>query len=152
MRTAALLLVLSLAGCSAASDVVANLPSPASPPSPSAPAVDITGTWAGSEWGPMRLVQDTTGAVSGDLADYDYRSRIVGTVSGNRLTGYWTSPDGNSPCETSRDGTRYHGRIEFTFTGNRFMGRYSLCADDPNYFDPDNDASNGPYVEGERVR
>ncbi|MEM1055601.1 MAG: hypothetical protein AAGI52_08735 [Bacteroidota bacterium] len=152
MRVSILLALVALAGCSAASDVMATLPSPSAPTSPSGPSVDITGTWEGSEWGPMRLVQDTTGAVTGDLADYDYQSRIVGTVSGDRLTGYWTSPSGNSPCETSRDGTRYHGRIEFTFTGDRFMGRYSLCSDDPNYFDPDGEASNGPYVEGQRIR
>lgn len=153
MRLLVFAAALALAGCSAATDAIGSLPgAPASGPPSSAPTIDVTGTWEGPEWGPMRLTQDETGAVTGTLADYDYRTTISGTVSGNRFTGTWVAPDGNYACDTALRGSVHHGRIEFEFAGDTFQGRYSDCTAAPNYFAPVPASERGAYVEGRRVR
>ena len=100
---------------------------------PGCPALPIqAGQWASTYGtGPLRQV--------GNTIEYRYDSqdgRIVDTVynpSTRVLTGYWAEPSAARQCDTSRDGTRYWGRIIWTFAadGKSFSGSWSYCDAEP---------------------
>lgn len=58
-------------------------------------------------------------------------SRVIGTLSGHRLSGIWAETDSAQRCETSRDGTHYWGRIRFDFNDDftAFKGVWTYCED-----------------------
>ncbi|MBT5220315.1 MAG: hypothetical protein HOM16_12660 [Woeseia sp.] len=39
--------------------------------------------------------------------------RILGSIDGDKLVGYWVEDSGESPCETEKDGSLFWGRVSF---------------------------------------
>lgn len=99
--------------------------------------VYIAGTWS-SDWGDIRFQQKKDGKtqvvdknVSGSYSFYD-GSGIYGTMNGNVLEGYWVQPISTRKCASSQYGSRYWGKIRFTFSGNQFTGLSGYCDSEPD--------------------
>lgn len=60
--------------------------------------------------------------------------RIIGTISGNMLVGYWVEENAAQRCEQNRDGSPYWGRIRYQFTddGRAFTGIWGYCKAEPH--------------------
>jgi hypothetical protein len=65
--------------------------------------------------------------------------RIIGTVNGRKLEGYWIQDSGETPCETERDGSLFWGSVKFqaneSFT--EIGGAWGLCDQEPEGDDID---------------
>lgn len=59
---------------------------------------------------------------------------IVGQFNGSTLVGMWVEPSSARSCSTTVDGSKYWGRIEFTFNEDYsgFSGRWNYCDADPS--------------------
>ena len=107
---------------------------------PGGASPDIEGLW-GSTMGQLEFDvtdrRDNQGRlIARDVvAPYSRQnnSRVKGQLSGRVLTGYWTEPSSSVQCRTARDGTRYWGRVSFTFDaqGETFDGRWGYCEEAP---------------------
>ncbi len=54
--------------------------------------------------------------------------RLIFTkAAGHTLHGFWIEAGSERPCNLPIDGSYHWGRIEFTFAGDRFEGRWSYC-------------------------
>jgi hypothetical protein len=65
--------------------------------------------------------------------------RIIATVNGNELQGYWIGDSGENTCETERDGSVHWGKVRFTSSDdhNEMTGFWSLCDNEPEGDDAD---------------
>ena len=65
--------------------------------------------------------------------------RIIATVNGNELQGYWIADSGDNACDFERDGSVYWGKVNFTSSDdhNEMSGIWSLCDRDPEGDDAD---------------
>ncbi len=65
--------------------------------------------------------------------------RIIGTVDGNTLVGYWIQDSGESPCEAERDGSLYWGSVRFVANDSftEIDGVWGLCDKEPEGDDID---------------
>ncbi len=65
--------------------------------------------------------------------------RILGTVNGRVLDGFWVQDSGNSPCASDLDGSRYWGKVWFEANADftEIEGVWSLCDQDPEGDDAD---------------
>lgn len=59
--------------------------------------------------------------------------RILFTLSGNTMTGYWVENSSSSRCEFERDGSLYWGRIIYVFDEqfSSFAGGWGYCEAEP---------------------
>ncbi len=76
-----------------------------------------------------------SGSTSGILARYGTdRGRVLGTLRGSIIDGYWVETDSNEKCSTAKDGSYYWGRIVATLEarGPRFNGKWNYCDGTPN--------------------
>lgn len=92
-----------------------------------APSISMSGKW-NSDFGLAEMTENG-GQVTGSFPHED--GRIIGTRSGNRLTGRWIQSTSSRKCDTAVEGSYFHGRFEFDFTANEFVGRWSYCDDAP---------------------
>lgn len=97
----------------------------------------IAGNWS-SDWGDMRFnqkkdrkTQVVDPAVSGSYS-FDGKSRVYGIMDGNVLNGYWVQTSSIRDCGVSKHGSRYWGKIRFTFTENQFQGFLGYCDSEPD--------------------
>ncbi|MEZ5345083.1 MAG: tetratricopeptide repeat protein [Pyrinomonadaceae bacterium] len=91
---------------------------------PAGPSINVSGNWKHSSSGTLTLRQtgnQVTGTYPGD------NGRIVGTVSGNVVTGYWIENNSGVKCSTKRDGSYHWGRIRWEFSGDKFSGKWFYC-------------------------
>jgi hypothetical protein len=60
--------------------------------------------------------------------------RIVASKSGDAMVGYWGEDSSSTECPTELLGTKYWGRVNFTFDAARthFDGKWSYCDADPD--------------------
>lgn len=85
----------------------------------------IAGLWDSTEG---RLTLTVNGNnVSGTYPNDD--GRITGVLNGNVLNGYWSETHSAKACPVTMDGRLHWGRIQFTFTGDTFIGKYGYCND-----------------------
>lgn len=142
MRTFTLLtaLLITAAGCTQAerlareamstSGMPTNGSSPSTdgwPPTPTSTPVDVTGTWD-TDWGMMTLRQHEDGRVTGT---YDDGASTIDAVNdANTIDGYWVQRSSTRECDSSRNGSRHWGRVEFVLVErNRWLGKYGHCND-----------------------
>lgn len=86
----------------------------------------IKGTWVTS-WGVATFVDDPSGGTRGE---YSYKDgRIVGTLQGNTLHGYWIQADSKRKCARPREGSLHWGRVRVKFDDrfSAFSGASSRC-------------------------
>lgn len=87
----------------------------------------VSGKWT-SSFGLTELTE-SGGNVTGS---YPFENgKIIGKLSGNRLTGQWTQSTSARKCDAAVNGSYFHGRIEFDFTANEFNGKWGYCDDAP---------------------
>lgn len=84
-----------------------------------------------TSYGPLYLTP-TAGGFTGSYPDYGGELYAERTKS-NSYLGYWFQPQSEVTCVNVRDGSRFWGRINFVFAGDRFEGQWAYC-DEP--FDP----------------
>jgi hypothetical protein len=90
-------------------------------------AGNLAGTWD-TTFGLATLQQDGA-AVRGN---YSTDGRVEGTLQGNVLDGYWSQAWSQQPCDSEKLGTRFWGRLRWTFTDNNsFKGDYGFCEKEP---------------------
>ncbi len=67
---------------------------------------------------------------SNGMAD---NGRIIGTVNGHQLTGYWIQDSGDNPCIEERDGSLYWGMVRFVSNNDfsEITGAWGLCNQEP---------------------
>lgn len=60
--------------------------------------------------------------------------RIIGSVEGRDLQGYWVQDSGSRRCESEKDGSPYWGRVFFQANDDftEITGTWSLCDDEPS--------------------
>jgi hypothetical protein len=87
----------------------------------------VSGKWD-SDFGLTELSEQGT-KVTGSYATEN--GRILGTRSGNRLTGKWIQSNASRRCETAVNGSHFHGQFVFEFTANQFVGKWGYCDDIP---------------------
>lgn len=66
---------------------------------------------------------------------YEYAGgRLVGTINGSTVTGYWYQETSPIACRRSREGSSHYGSFSFRFSADRdgFTGRWSHCEDAPD--------------------
>ena len=92
------------------------------------PKPPVKETWATSE-GNLTL-QVLPYSFQG-IYDQD-NGRMVGTLGDGVWTGYWGEDSSGTECKTVVLGTKYWGRISFTFDKARkhFDGKWSYCDED----------------------
>ncbi len=63
----------------------------------------------------------------------DRNGSVWGTVSGNKFVGYWAKDHAGKACHGKTRGTKYWGRLTFTFNddGESFRGLWSYCNKKP---------------------
>ncbi len=112
LATMAVLLICSLTSCGKNADVAA-------PPSADlSVAKNYSGVWKTS-YGDVYFPKTTTKEVRGAFWSYPDSNgkadngRIIATISGKRLDGYWVEDSGDTPCETERDGSYNWGPVHF---------------------------------------
>ncbi len=89
---------------------------------------DIQGKWQ-SNWGEI-ILQQSGNNITGTYTTSN--GKIYGVLDGNTLTGYWTQDSASQSCSTAKYGTRYWGRIKFTFDQFKtFSGNWGYCDDPP---------------------
>lgn len=54
---------------------------------------------------------------------------ILGEMQGNVLQGIWIEDKANQRCKTAVNGRYYWGRVNITFSGTQFRGRWGYCDD-----------------------
>jgi surface antigen len=100
---------------------------------------DIEGLW-GSTMGQLEFNvterRDAQGQLHREVsAPYSRQnnSKVKGELRGAVLNGHWHEPSSSVQCATAREGTRYWGRIQFTFnpTGDTFSGKWGYCEEVP---------------------
>ena len=98
---------------------------------------NIAGVWQ-TTYGPLEFtvtdIKDANGAVIGKAASAPYKSEggtVSGELKGATLVGHWHEPHSSQACATKRGGTLYWGRIEFTFNGDSYDGRWGYCDEKP---------------------
>ena len=66
--------------------------------------------------------------------DQDNGRMIGAQTDGTTYAGYWGEDSSNTECPTSMLGTKYWGRITFTFDAARkhFDGKWGYCGDAPD--------------------
>ncbi|MFV1962500.1 MAG: hypothetical protein ACC658_11810 [Acidimicrobiia bacterium] len=59
--------------------------------------------------------------------------RLVGTIRGSIIEGYWVEAGSSEKCSTSKDGSYHWGRIVATLeaSGRRFNGKWGYCDENP---------------------
>ena len=57
--------------------------------------------------------------------------QMIGTLSGNALDGFWIEDKSDQKCATARNGRYFWGRIQITFNGDTFEGKWGYCDSDP---------------------
>lgn len=88
-------------------------------------SLSVQGKWS-SDFGEMELTE-AGGVVTGR---YSFEGgKVVGTLSGTRLTGHWIQSKSSRKCETSVEGSHFHGKMDFEFTGDKFTGKWGYCND-----------------------
>lgn len=89
----------------------------------------IAGIWKTSE-GRM-VIKHSHPDVSGEYAQDG--GRIIGTLDGQVLTGFWIENGSGVTCDTARDGSVHWGRIVFTFDEAfaSFAGKWGYCDQAP---------------------
>lgn len=67
---------------------------------------------------------------SNGMAD---NGRIIATVNGHTLSGYWVQDSGDNPCEEERDGSLYWGIVRFEANEDfsAIEGAWGLCGQEP---------------------
>lgn len=65
--------------------------------------------------------------------------RIIGTVNGRDLTGYWIQDSGDNPCAEEKDGSLYWGIVRFEANEDysEIEGVWGLCDQEPEGDDID---------------
>ena len=106
-------------------------PEPKPGPSPAPAGADFGGNWTSNQ-GDMALGQH------GDQVAGTYSSdngQVLGTVDGNRLSGYWGEASSMVKCDVERLGTKYWGRIVWVLSadGTHFDGNWSYCDEEPTH-------------------
>lgn len=104
-------------------------PKPVSPGKQiTSPAASIGGSWKDDESSEILTFPNVSqGFVQ---ASYTTRSgRIYGQLSNRRLNGVWTESVSRTACDTEKYGTKYWGRLSFTFDSSfaSFKGRWGHC-------------------------
>lgn len=84
---------------------------------------NIEGLWSSSE-GEIKLRQQGN-RVAGRYPNDN--GEIVGTLNNGTLSGFWIEDNSAQRCTTSKNGRYNWGRVELSFSGNRFTGRYGHC-------------------------
>jgi hypothetical protein len=106
---------------------------------PAVASPDITGLW-GSTMGQLEFNvterRDAQGLLHNDVsAPYSRQpnAKVKGELRGAVLTGHWHEPSSSVQCATAREGTRYWGRIQFTFnpSADTFSGKWGYCEEVP---------------------
>ncbi len=95
-------------------------------PCAQANAEGIGGVWSTSE-GKMTFPDVSSGSVR---APYTYdQGRIIGSIAGHVLTGYWVEAGSSQKCKYQKDGSYHWGRVEFTFNADftEFSGTWGYC-------------------------
>jgi hypothetical protein len=90
--------------------------------------LDVGASWQ-TTFGQVTLEQDGT-TVRGTY-DPGQQGRLAGTFEGKVLKGYWSEMESIRECATERLGTRYWGRIRWTFSDGAFTGTYGYCEEEP---------------------
>lgn len=85
----------------------------------------VVSTWNTSE-GRMTLNQNSQAIYGTYTTD---NGRIMGTLSGRTLNGFWVESMADRRCITPKNGSYYWGGIRFEFDQrmSRFAGRWSYC-------------------------
>ena len=69
-----------------------------------------------------------TGATKGRIAKFgNGQDRIIGTLAGGSIDGYWVETKSKQRCSSVVDGSYYWGRFVARFTGSHFDGKWSYC-------------------------
>ncbi|CAG0994538.1 MAG: hypothetical protein F9K19_23855 [Rhizobiaceae bacterium] len=90
--------------------------------------LDLNGGW-NTDYGAVILWQD--GATVTGTYMPDENGKIEAALDGNGLTGFWSETRSDKECATERLGSRYWGRIRWTFSPRAFEGTYGYCDDKP---------------------
>ena len=97
-------------------------------PPPPAPVVEHWNTDEGGAMTLKVLPQSFDGTYEND------NGRINGVLKDGVWNGYWGEDGSNQECPTAQLGTKFWGRIAFTFNADRthFDGKWSYCDEDPS--------------------
>ena len=106
-------------------------PEPKPGPAPTPTGADFGGNWTSNQ-GDMALGQDGSQVAGTYNSD---NGQIQGTVSGDRLTGYWAEASSMMKCDVERLGSMYWGRIDWVMSadGTHFDGHWSYCDEEPTH-------------------
>jgi hypothetical protein len=88
----------------------------------------VSGLWDSNLEGPLTLVQE--GSTVTGTHNTAENGEVVGILSGNVLDGFWIEDMSAQRCATARNGRFYWGRIQMTFNGDRFDGKWGYCDGD----------------------
>jgi len=124
----ALLLAFSLTSCTTD---CADVPSPATD-------LNYAGVWKTS-YGDVYFPKYEGNEVRGAFWSYPESNgkadngRILATVDGSTLTGYWVEDSGDSPCESMRDGSFNWGPVHFEANEDFgvISGAWGFCEQQP---------------------
>jgi len=83
----------------------------------------LEGAWSSSE-GEIRFRQQGN-RVAGRYPNDN--GEIVGSLHNDILSGYWIEDNSAQRCRTAKNGRYYWGRVELSFSGNTFSGKYGHC-------------------------
>ena len=102
------------------------------------PEANFSGVWKTS-YGDIYFPRHESSEVRGAFWSYPESNgkadngRIVATIDGNKLSGYWIEDSGTRPCDFERDGSLYWGPVRFE--GNHdfsvISGAWGACENEP---------------------
>ena len=80
-----------------------------------------------TSWGTVKFRDDPNAGVSGKYPVDE--GRIIGSLQGSALEGYWVESDAKQKCDRARDQSFYWGRIKLVFNDelSAFSGNWSRC-------------------------
>ena len=91
--------------------------------------ISVSGPWK-TDNGNIQLWQ-TGNLVSGSYLPQEH-GEIIGTLSGNTMSGFWIEDMSGSKCPYAKNGRYYWGKLRFVFEGSRFSGQWGYCDGEPN--------------------
>ena len=70
----------------------------------------------------------------GSFSPARYKGKIIASLDGNVLTGFWIQPRSAVRCGSARRASRYWGRMRLSFSEyfTAFRGAWSYCDGEPS--------------------
>jgi hypothetical protein len=92
-------------------------------------AESVQGSWGSSE-GDIAFTQNGV-KVRGKYNPQD-NGEITGTLKGSYLDAYWIENHSAQKCSTAKNGRYFWGKLQVTFDGDSFSGKWGYCDEKPS--------------------